>query len=166
MYRSIIHNNNPLSVRIYSVQCWDELILDKGIVCSGIHSPKIHFASNIAIQCHRWEDAKVGIILKLNGIGDYVAFGSPTVCSCSNTWIDTRFIEENNLVRGPPCNFSNPGISEYWISLCCFFCKLILADNLSVSVEMHLFMRDTKFLENNAKSPNSDRNIVSVVDFC
>jgi hypothetical protein len=164
MYRSIIHNDNPIPVGIHSVQCGDELIFDKRIVRSGIYSPRIHFASDIAIQCHCWEDAEVGMVLKLNWIGDYAAFGSPTICTGPSAGIDARFIKENDLVRGPPGNLSNPGISEYLISLCCFLCKLILASD-KLKVEINLLMRDAKFLEDNAESPDSDCNIVSVVDF-
>jgi len=87
MYRSIIHDDNPIPVRIYVVQRGDE-IFDKGIVCSGIHGPRINFTSNIAIQSHRREDTEVGMILKLNRIRDNAAFGSPTMGTCPGTRID------------------------------------------------------------------------------
>ena len=152
----------PLVLGCAALAPWNELIFNKCIICSGIHCPCIHFTSNIAIHCYRREDTKVDPVLGQNRIRNYLAFWSPTMCSRSNGCIDARFIEEKHLVRGPLCNLSNPGISEYLISLGCFFCKLILANNS----EINLLMRDAKFLENNAESPNSDRNIVSVVDFC
>jgi len=136
-------------------------VFNKRIECIGINGTRVNLAYDIAIYSHGRKNAEVAAILKVYWIRNNATFGSPSMCSFSRTRIDTRFIEKNNLFWAPFCNFSNPGISKLFISLCTFFCKLTLVHNSKTD----LFMRYSEFFKNITESPFTDCNLVPIIDF-
>jgi len=139
----------------------DKFVLNKPVECIGINSTRVHLACDIPIDSHCRKNAEVATVLKAYWILNNVTLWSPSMRSFARARIDARFIEKNNLFWAPLSNLSNPGISKLFISLCSFFCQLLLAYNS----EMYLFIRDPEIFENIAKSSFTDCNLVSIVDF-
>jgi hypothetical protein len=162
VYRSVIHDNDSILVRIYIAQGREETIFNKRIESIAINTARVDVTCNIAVHSHSREDTEVVSFLKLHGIGNNAPFGAPSVSPCSRTRINTRFVEENNLFRSPSGDFSKPGISKLLVSLCRFLCKLSLAQHES---ETDLSMCDPEFLEDNAQSTDSDCNPIPIANF-
>src|SRR5437667_3152455 len=105
----------------------EQFIFDKCIECIPVDAPRIDLTCDVAIHCHCREDAEVGALLEMNWVGNNLTFWPPPMCSFPRTSIDPGFIKKNHLLRAPLCNFSNPSIPEFLISLSSFFRKLRLA---------------------------------------
>lgn len=129
MNRSVIHNNNRVWTWI-RVTKREELVLNKSVKCISINGTRVNLACNITINSHCRKYTEVGTVLEAHRIWNNATFRSPSMRAFSRTGIDARFVKKNNLFRAPLCNLSDPGISKLFISLCSFFCELLLDHNV------------------------------------
>jgi hypothetical protein len=124
VYRSIIHHNNPIAVRITLTEARQKLMFDEGVECFGVDRSSIDSTGDVAVHRYGRKDTEVFTSLQVHRIWDNSTFGTPSMCPCPSGRIDPGFVKENNLFGTPVGDLAHPGIPEHLVSLCGFFGKL------------------------------------------
>ena len=99
-------------------------MLNKILKSFRIYCPFINVASDVSVNCERWQETEITRFLPRNLCMNSLASRSPAIVSFTELVIQTRLINKDKLVSTPVGQLRVPMIAKLLVAFPRLLCKL------------------------------------------